>query len=177
MAYLIVSSLPYGASVCASVRELDGYAYPVHAPVGVDTTVDPDQLRAAVVASGILLEWQDGREDAGCTNQGCRIIEITDDEERALRDAVAAMARVDSAVRERRSDAVATLGAVPADAKAERSAAQAKVSARARVVNEGGDGYVPFVSWDSAAGRDIAARHGLDGAELAKAEAIVSEWR
>ncbi|HBD89564.1 MAG TPA: hypothetical protein DEF16_02100 [Gemmobacter sp.] len=59
-------------------------------------------------------------------------------------------------------DAAAVLMAIPAQAKHELQAINAEMARRAETTNEGGDGYIPQLTWASTVGRNIAAKHGLD---------------
>ena len=58
------------------------------------------------------------------------------------------------------------LSAIPAAAQAELDALNRRLADIAAAVNEGGEGFVPNVDWDSPIGREIAARHGLDASVI-----------
>jgi hypothetical protein len=67
-----------------------------------------------------------------------------------------------SVAKQAKTDAIAVLDAIPTPAVAELKAAQAVSDKHWAGINEGGEGFVPTIGWDSKTGRAIADRHGLD---------------
>jgi hypothetical protein len=65
------------------------------------------------------------------------------------------------------------LSAIPMAAQTELAAKQRTTARHFAVLNEGGEGYVPEVSWRTKEGREIAARHGLDIDAIVRALNVV----
>jgi len=66
--------------------------------------------------------------------------------------------------------AINLLAAIPLPARKELAQCRRRVTAHWDVINEGGEGYVPTVDWDSRYGREIAQRYGLDIESIIAAE-------
>lgn len=72
----------------------------------------------------------------------------------------------DAAKSDTMAAAIAVVEGIPAAARAEIDQINVGLRNRARMINEGGDGYVPRYDWTSKTGRDTLARHGVEPAQI-----------
>ena len=101
---------------------------------------------------------------------GWRLATISEAEARRLEaaslEAAAALDAVEAEATLRKDAAIEILKAIPAAASADLAAVNAAYASRAAASNEGGEGFVPVVGWDSKSGREILARHAVDASAV-----------